>query len=44
MYELLLKMKNKLKPSDWLRMVNQAHERGKLADQEYQDLAGESDG
>nr|WP_295301097.1 hypothetical protein [uncultured Blautia sp.] len=43
MYELLLKMKKKLKPSDWLRMVNQAKERGKLTDQEYQKLITEED-
>lgn len=43
MYELLLKMKKKLRPSDWLRMVNQAKERGKFTDQEYQELTGESD-
>lgn len=42
MYELLLKMKKKLRPSDWLRMVEQAKERGKLTDQEYQELAGAS--
>lgn len=44
MYELLLKMKKKLKPSDWLRMVEQAKERGKLTDQEYEDLTGVADG
>lgn len=43
MYGLLLKMKKKLKPSDWLRMVNQAKERGKLTDQEYQELTGGPD-
>lgn len=43
MYELLLKMKKKLRHSDWLRMVEQAKERGKLTDQEYQELAGVPD-
>lgn len=43
MYELLLKMKKKFRPSDWLRMVEQAKEGGKLTDQEYQELTGVPD-
>ena len=40
MYELLLKMKKRFKPADWLKMVKQAKEKGKITDQEYQDLVG----
>lgn len=38
MYELLLKMKKRFKLADWLKMVKQAKEKGKITDQEYQDL------
>lgn len=38
MYRILLKMKKMYKYEDWLKMVEQAHERGKLTDQEYQEL------
>lgn len=38
MYELLLKMKKRFKPAEWLKMVKQAKEKGKITDQEYQDL------
>jgi hypothetical protein len=38
MYRILLKMKKMYKHEDWLKMVEQAHERGKLTDQEYQEL------
>ena len=38
MYGILLKMKKMYSREDWLKMVNQAKERGKLTEQEYQDL------
>lgn len=38
MYRILLKMKKMYNHEDWLKMVEQAHERGKLTDQEYQEL------
>lgn len=38
MYRILLKMKKMYNHEDWLRMAEQAHERGKLTDQEYQEL------
>lgn len=38
MYRILIKMKKFYNHQDWMRMVVQAHERGKLTDQEYQEL------
>ena len=38
MYRILLKMKKMYNHEDWLKMVEQAKERGKLTDQEYQKL------
>ncbi len=38
MYRILIKMKKFYNYQDWMRMVEQAHERGKLTDQEYQEL------
>lgn len=41
MYRILLKMKKMYSREDWLKMVKQAKERGKLTEQEYQDLITE---
>lgn len=41
MYRILLKMKKMYNHEDWLKMVEQAKERGKLTEQEYQDLITE---
>lgn len=41
MYKILLKMKKMYSREDWLKMVEQAKERGKLTEQEYQDLITE---
>ena len=41
MYKILLKMKKMHSREDWLKMVEQAKERGKLTEQEYQDLITE---
>ena len=41
MYKILLKMKKMYNREDWLKMVEQAKERGKLTEQEYQDLITE---
>lgn len=38
MYRILVKMKKMYNHEDWLKMVEQAKERGKLADKEYQEL------
>lgn len=38
MYKILLKMKKMYNHEDWLKMVEQANERGKLTDKEYQEL------
>lgn len=38
MYRILLKMKKMYNHEDWLKMVKQAKERGKLTDKEYQEL------
>lgn len=38
MYRILLKMKKMYNHEDWLKMVEQAKERGKLTDQGYQEL------
>ncbi len=41
MYKILLKMKKMYNHEDWLKMVDQAKERGKLTEQEYQALLEE---
>lgn len=41
MYRILLKMKKMYNHEDWLKMVEQAKERGKLTEQEYHDLIAE---
>ena len=41
MHKILLKMKKMYNREDWLKMVDQAKERGKLTEQEYQDLITE---
>lgn len=41
MYRIMLKMKKMYNHEDWLKMVEQAKERGKLTEQEYQDLITE---
>ena len=38
MYRILLKMKKMYNHEGWLKMVEQAKERGKLNDEEYQKL------
>lgn len=38
MYKLLMKMKSRYEREEWLKMVEQAKERGKLADAEYEKL------
>lgn len=43
MYRILLKMKKMYSRGDWLKMVDQAKERGKLTEQEYQDLITEEE-
>lgn len=42
MYEILIKMKDKFPLKTWLKMVEQAKERGKLTEEEYQKLIGEN--
>lgn len=41
MYRILLKMKKMYNYEDWLKMVEQAKERGKLTEEEYQELTTE---
>lgn len=41
MYRILLKMKKMYSREDWLKMVEQAKERGKLTEQECQNLITE---
>lgn len=41
MYKILLKMKKMYNHEDWMKMVEQARERGKLTDQEYEELIAE---
>lgn len=38
MCRILLKMKKMYNRDDWMKMVEQAKERGKLTDKEYQEL------
>lgn len=40
MYNILLKMKKKFEYEQWLKMVDQAKERGKLTDEDYKKLTG----
>lgn len=40
MYEILIKMKTKFPMKIWLKMVEQAKEKGKLSDDEYKALIG----
>ena len=42
MYEILIKMKVKFPMKTWLKMVEQAKEKGKLTEEEYQKLIGEN--
>lgn len=42
MYEILIKMKAKFPMKTWLKMVEQAKEKGKLTKEEYQKLIGEN--
>lgn len=42
MYEILIKMKAKFPMKAWLKMVEQAKEKGKLTEEEYQKLIGEN--
>lgn len=42
MYEILIKMKAKFPMKTWLKMVEQAKEKGKLTEEEYQKLIGEN--
>ena len=41
MYKILLKMKKMYNHEEWMKMVEQARERGKLTDQEYEELIAE---
>lgn len=41
MYRILLKMKKMYNREDWLKMVEQAKERGKLTEDEYKKLTEE---
>lgn len=38
MKEILLGLKDKYKKENWMRMVEQAKNRGKLTDEEYEEL------
>ena len=38
MYKTLLKLKDRIIRADWLKMVEQAREKGKLQDKEYEEL------
>lgn len=42
MYEILIKMKDKFPMKTWMKMVEQAKEKGKLTEEEYQKLIGEN--
>ena len=43
MYKILLKMKKIYNHESWLKMAEQAKERGKITEEEYQDLIKEKD-
>lgn len=38
MYKTLLKLKDRISRADWLKMVEQAMEKGKLTEEEYKIL------
>ena len=38
MYKTLLKLKDRVNREDWLKMVDQAKEKGKLTEEEYKNL------
>lgn len=38
MYRTLLKLKDRINPEEWRKMVEQARERGKLTEEEYKNL------
>lgn len=38
MKEILLRLKDKYKKENWLRMVEQAKSRGKLTEEEYKEM------
>ena len=42
MYEIVIKMKAQFPMKTWLKMVEQAKEKGKLTEEEYQKLIGEN--
>ena len=41
MYQILKKMKKRYSRGNWLKMVEQAKERGKLTEEEYEKLLNE---
>ena len=41
MYQILKKMKKRYSRENWLKMVEQAKERGKLTEEEYENLLNE---
>lgn len=43
MYQTLLKLKNRIAREAWLKMVDQAKEKGKLTEEEYKSLIEEND-
>lgn len=43
MYKILLKMKKIYNRESWLKMVEQAKERGKITEEEYQDLINDDE-
>ena len=40
MYKTLLKLKDRINREDWLKMVDQAKDKGKLTEEEYTELVG----
>lgn len=38
MYKTLMKLKKMYKPEQWMKMVEQARERGKITEEEYKAL------
>ena len=40
MYETLLKLKTRINREAWLKMAEQAKEKGKLTEEEYKELIG----
>ena len=43
MYKILLKMKKIYNRESWLKMVKQAKERGKITEEEYQNLINDDE-